>query len=721
MMLTTASITRKLLLLLTAYQLVCSIIINNVNTAAYRYPRRRFDRGHLRVSEHFKSGHIEDKPHTFISNETNTIYKYFENDSEASKPITYDHLVFETLDKINDHRLSPFYIFTYDNDDDRRRSSDPNIVSQYQCRRQVNYLVKNLKLSVEATTSKATKHQRRYTDDGSNYKDQTTTPELAAFFDSYAKQESGILLGNVFWTGDHQECTHRHIFDLDTSDTNNAKDVIDFRGRYCVASLKSPKWPELAQDRLAKKMNFFKSDKQRRDYSKLFRLQLGICLPKSCDSNSLASLHDEIKLLTTSKLESPFKDYDLFDLYCLPDETSPLRQMDASATLFCYFICFWLLLTVWATYKDVTASNKGILTDKGERESNNSRRKGPSTLDKLVQIFSFRVNYNKFMHVEQRHQQQQKPLKERHQHQQQQQQQQQQVHSTINANHKDQQPDLIAANNNTANNSTGKQVQPASQQQQQQMIVGSESTTTPTTVDNTCSNDNTNNNNNQLDLRFLNAIKAMAMLWIVNSHIMLLTAQTTKNILDCDTLLNLLIHFFIGGTFGVDLFFTMTGFLAAYVLFNKGQAFKMKPAVWCYLFFHRYWRLAPMYILAFWFSKSVVQHMGSGPLWDYGTSNITFRGLCNQESWWYPVTLTSNLHGIYDECMITSWYISCDMQFWLASPLIIYLLAKSPRWGWSFSGALIVASCALRFQEIYSSPAANYLEMVRPRADVFRR
>lgn len=656
----------------------------------YYYTRTREDPQHLRISEEFKNNYVNEIK--YESKINGTKYEYYKSKFSMS----HDELVFETIDKIFRHRLSPFYLHHYDKDEDKKRSFDPELVSNDACARDLMYLVDKL--------PKRTNTREPYTNNDEDH----LTPELTAFFDSYARQEAGLLMGNTYWVGSYDQCTNRHIFELTSSSMSKQdtyyddgqqhqqsqnsnykyerqmydQQVVSFKGRYCVSALKSPTWDSIIKNKKVRSRSYFKSERQFNDYSKLFRLQVGICLPSSCDSTSLERHSQEIKLLTTSMLEPRYSDYELIDLYCLPDETSPLRAWSGSALYFLIFIALWSVLLFLATAADLF---EFVETVDVAQEKRKSTSRAAKRLQTFVLWFSLRANYRKLMKVNDEHYQKEKPEKP----------------SRAENNLKETPEEIDQISNVVANS---KEI--------------ASKTTSATHNDAQTSEPESSF---QINLRFLNAFKVLIMFWIVNGHIMLLMIQTAKNILYSDALLNGLMHFLIGATFGVDLFFTMTGFLTSYLIFNSGQAYKMRPTLWIYLSFHRYWRLAPMYLISFWFSRSVVQNLGSGPLWDYGTSNLTFRGLCNHESWWYPLTLTSNLHGLFEECMITSWYISCDMQFWLISPIFIYLLAKKPVHGWIASIATIIMSSKVRYDSILQEQSARYDELVQPRADIFMR
>jgi peptidoglycan/LPS O-acetylase OafA/YrhL len=674
----------------------------------YYYTRTRDHPSHLRVAEEVKNNYVDEIK--YESRINGTKYEYY----KSYQTISYDELVYETIDKIFRHRLSPFYIHHYDHDHDRRRSSDPSRVSHEACARDLLYLVEKLpKRSLFRNPFAGLdddvdhKDHRQGSDINSDHnraQDEPLTPELMAFFDSYARPEAGLLRGNTYWVGSHDQCVTRHIFELFDSapaaptapgrqepPAGRQQQVVSFRGRYCVASLKAPVWDQMIENKKRQARDYFKSERQFREYSKLFRLQLGICLPDSCDSTAIERHVDEIRLLAKSTLEPRLAEYQLIDLYCLPDEASPLRQWSSSALGFLAFVAVWSVAVLVATLADVLGLFDSV--DSGQHSdcehvvttSNikpiSQQAGGASKWCLFIRLFSLRANYRRLM----------------------------KVCSLV----EDEAKAKAAKKNKDADVEQRDEQSVVAQSSQTRAIARPAAEASDTAA--------ANGNTIQVDLRFLNAFKAIIMFWIINGHIMLLMIQTAKNILDSDALLNGLMHFLIGATFGVDLFFTMTGFLTAYLLFNSGHAFKMKLTTWLYLTFHRYWRLAPLYLLTFWFSRSVMQSLGSGPLWDYGTSSLTFRGLCNNESWWYPLTLTSNLHGLFEECMITSWYISCDMQFWLVSPVFIYLLAKSPSSGWLVTLATIVASSKVRYDTILNEKSARHDELVQPRADIFMR
>lgn len=700
----------RTILILVGFVCFCQLCSNNnrplfrvAEAKDYYYTRTRQDPQHLRISEEFKNKYVDEIKYNSRINGTN--YEYY----KSSMAMSHDELVFETIDKIFRHRLSAFYVHHYDREEDKRLSSDARKVSHEACARDLMYLVDKL----------PKKYNSR--EPLTNHDEDHLSPELTAFFDSFGRQEAGLLMGNTYWVGAYDQCVNRHIFeitgsqhpDLQKVGKDPDQQVVSFKGRYCVSALKSPTWDSIIASKKTREKHYFKTEHQIREYSKLFRLQVGICLPDSCDSSSYERHAEEIKLLTTSVLEQRYADYELIDLYCLPDESSALRAWSGSALAFLIFLGLWLTLIFLATVADsfefVDTLNESSKAARGAVPHKQNWTK----LQRFVTWFSLRANYGKLMKVADERRKGQSSPSQKSQREDSISEKQEKRSSVKHADNTGENPRANADVSCAETSADHRDSATTDQQPATDHSNGSASTHTKSQPQQPPQL--------KVDLRFLNAFKVMIMFWIINGHIMLLMIQTAKNILYSDALLNGLMHFLIGATFGVDLFFTMTGFLTAYLIFDSGMAFKMKPATWLYLSFHRYWRLAPMYLITFWFSRSVMQLLGSGPLWDYGTSNLTFRGLCNQESWWYPFTLTSNLHGLFEECMITSWYISCDMQFWLVSPIFIYLLAKKPMHGWMASLATIVMSSKLRYDSLLGEQSARYDELVQPRADIFMR
>lgn len=629
-----------------------SFVDTNTNvTDPLIYTKLRFDRNYLQIYRKFQKYLARDeKKLTIRFNETADVnktrlieYTYYENDQVDAASFTQDDLIFEALDMAYKSRLLPVYIFNYDNKEDLIKASDTKLVSAKRCERDMNYLIDRLDDMQRSRVG---------------IKDIPFSPELAAFFDSFASEEPGLLLGNYHWIGNWRQCKKRLIFNLDKSNLSN---TINFKGRYCIASIRSKNWKTKANERKYELIkNFFKYPEQQYDYERFFRIQVGICLPESCDSRLIDSRRDDIHKMAVFKLSEPLRSYELADLFCLPDETSELRKIEPSGKLFIFVALIWCLTIMMATIYDCNWPKQVA-----EPNCNGSML---TVTDKLISSLSLIQNFKRLIETE-----------------------------------------SIKSASSRANNKNNK--------------------TTPSTSDlgQSCGSGKVKliSERNKLapsDLLFLNAIKVISMPLILFGHVGMLFKHLDRYVLDYEAVdSDLVFHFQASTPFYVDWFFVITGFLTTYLMFVTKKVERNTLIQWAYTLFHRYWRLAPIYLLLFWFSKSVFMYTSYGPIWDYGTSNMTLRSICRRESWLWPITLTSNLHPLHEECIMPAWYVASDMQFYLMTPFLLVLLYKSPLLGWLVALGTIGASISLRLHRYLTDPRAQPLELMRPRYDLYMR
>ncbi|XP_072041408.1 O-acyltransferase like protein-like [Amphiura filiformis] len=128
---------------------------------------------------------------------------------------------------------------------------------------------------------------------------------------------------------------------------------------------------------------------------------------------------------------------------------------------------------------------------------------------------------------------------------------------------------------------------------------------------------------------------------------------------------------------GVDTFFFLSGLLLSYLTLK--QLAKGKGKInWALFYFHRFWRITPTYmmLLAVW--MNLFLKWGHGPSHDIVGEEI--HGIC-QKQWWTHLLYINNLYpypGSTTEnvCMGWAWYLADDMQFFIISPFILYLLYR---------------------------------------------
>ncbi|KAK2556795.1 Nose resistant to fluoxetine protein 6 [Acropora cervicornis] len=111
--------------------------------------------------------------------------------------------------------------------------------------------------------------------------------------------------------------------------------------------------------------------------------------------------------------------------------------------------------------------------------------------------------------------------------------------------------------------------------------------------------------------------------------------------------------------FSVDSFFFLSGLLVGYLGFRRMEKNSGKLPLFQF-YFHRFWRLTPNYMFTILFFTNMVAFLGDGPLW-YGSQMLLGAGTKN------PC------------CLGWSWYLANDMQFYVISPLLLFLVFRF-RW-----------------------------------------
>lgn len=526
---------------------------------------------------------------------------------------TKDALIFKALDKTYNFKSIRTNFHHYDNLADRNRSSDPNLISARKCERHLNYLVEKL---------------------DTNRLHEPISPELAAFFDSYGREESGLYDGNNLWGGIWKQCYKRQILELDGQNPSNST---YFKGRYCVASLKSKHWDSLIEKRINESFINETSSDLIRAYENFFRLQLGICLPDSCDSMSILepSKANLIKVLTMKRLNDHYKSYDLIDLYCLPDSNSELRRFDLSTWLLIAVALSWCSLVSSITIYDLYLMN--------QRKENPrfiyKNRNRIIFINKLRSTLSLYRNFKRLFATKQ-----------------------------LWINYRQ----ISNRNNKPINEKKKDQADGDCKDEQIAQLVKTD------------------------DLLFVNFFRIISMPMIILGHVSLFVQLSTKTPLDQSSNKSGY-HLHASTLFFIDWHLTISGFTTIYSIFARKTSEKLSlPVIVCKVI-KRYWRLLPVYLFVFWSTKSLMIHTNSGGNWDYGTSNVTMRGVCSQESWFWPLTFTANLHPINQECLMPAWYLASEMQFHIIALILAFVLFRSAILGWLLAIVLLLASHIMKF------------------------
>lgn len=187
------------------------------------------------------------------------------------------------------------------------------------------------------------------------------------------------------------------------------------------------------------------------------------------------------------------------------------------------------------------------------------------------------------------------------------------------------------------------------------------------------------------EISSVNGIRFLSMSWVILCHSYLFSLTVTNNLMDLVKDSDSLSFFvIINGSFCVDSFFVLSGLLLSYNYFspsseNNNDSWKIRqhPAI-CGLLvvLKRIYRILPLYLAVLIFNANI-SHLGSsgGPFWDYGDQVTSEKVLCSQYAW-YNVLFINNFLPLQKQCMAWTWYLANDMQFFLISPLFLFLLKR---------------------------------------------
>ncbi|XP_071455268.1 nose resistant to fluoxetine protein 6-like [Hetaerina americana] len=172
-------------------------------------------------------------------------------------------------------------------------------------------------------------------------------------------------------------------------------------------------------------------------------------------------------------------------------------------------------------------------------------------------------------------------------------------------------------------------------------------------------------------IRFISTISVM----ISHKFIHVLLGPLQNSIFVEENNRNPLHACFLHGDLVVDTFFTSGAFLLVYFLMKELER-KNHGIFMIYVF--RYMRLTPVFMFLVFFYSTLLNKIGSGPLWEKIIDPERER--C-WENWWTNMIYVNNYVNPERMCMSHSWYLPCDTHMFALSVPLILLLKSRPRIG----------------------------------------
>uniref|UniRef100_A0A1B6DTW6 Nose resistant-to-fluoxetine protein N-terminal domain-containing protein n=2 Tax=Clastoptera arizonana TaxID=38151 RepID=A0A1B6DTW6_9HEMI len=185
------------------------------------------------------------------------------------------------------------------------------------------------------------------------------------------------------------------------------------------------------------------------------------------------------------------------------------------------------------------------------------------------------------------------------------------------------------------------------------------------------------------EFRICNFLKVFGMCIVITGHrLMYMNSMQSQN---TEYFYERIINYFmtiliLNGGLIVDVFFVMSGFL---LCLNVCKELDKKSSLNIPLIILVRWlRIIPTYAVSVAIHAYILIHFSDGPLWKFLIGRVATR--C-QQNWWSNLLFINNYINVDQQCMIQSWYLSCDMHFFVIGIFLIYIT-----WRWHKTGGTLL-------------------------------
>jgi peptidoglycan/LPS O-acetylase OafA/YrhL len=571
---------------------------------------------------------------------------------------------------------------------------------------------------------------------------------LMTLFDSFGHPEAATYLGHGYWLGSYHECKRAaidvrgyQVEECHHRPTNGGGDLQEchkqrqqdqppiIKFRYCIGKAHDIDWPTNS-DNYVPKISY----------------KVGLCLPEACETLTYERRPQQLERLMRFNLpEYTKRRISLHEIYCLPDERSPIRRLPLASRIFLALCCLWLaaLLVATVIYSchkrhqadvcEILAEEQRLVGANGLKTAATTTKQATITGDRLVPtctdsgaeqadnecacdtlldrphkmlMMSGLLDRNKAATADQ---------------------------------HIEAQPAADSRLTGGSRSNVSRRSGTSAASAVSAWLSATETSPALVGVLKALSIEETllefkrppralsvqqavgGRRRLSVNLNALDAIKCLCCVLVIFGHIIFIHMQHLSNIVHTIELSYEIYPRFLIALFNfVDTFFIISGMLTSYFIFKRfNKRSFSSPLVWLYISLMRLLRLSPVYVLVFWFIKTTSVYMTNGPIWDYGTDKNSIKGLCINDHWWKSILYLGDVGSMQPICILPAWSIIVDAQYSLVTPAIIYLIFKHRRTGYLLLLAATLVSTTKMTLQLANQTAVKTSDMAKIRLHVY--
>ncbi|GAB1859561.1 Nose resistant to fluoxetine protein 6 [Camponotus japonicus] len=209
-------------------------------------------------------------------------------------------------------------------------------------------------------------------------------------------------------------------------------------------------------------------------------------------------------------------------------------------------------------------------------------------------------------------------------------------------------------------------------------------------------------------LTCLHGLRVFSLGWVVMVHTYLQVFSIAENkTLRTVTERNFMFQTISNATFSVDTFFFISGLLVTILFYRslgnlnteKGNFLKTSSTKFIIMILYRFVRLTPAYLFVLGMNEIAIKHAQAKTVF----SPVIIDHFTCEKFWWRNALYLNSLYPRTEMCMLWSWYMANDTQFYVLGILLLLVSVKYFKTAVAIVSVLIVSSCFTTFSVAYSN------------------